>query len=144
MGEQHMELLSYQATPHHGHAVARFHEGPKPGADAVQPFGFERHPYHFYNHPAVSVYKLNKVLYESRFKPHLRQRLLKDTGAVSAEYGLPSNHAAALFETCLLAHNGTSQPALDADPVVKAGAHPVGALMAVHVLQAEQRRMQRA
>jgi len=144
IGEQHMELLSYQPTPHHGHAVARFHAGPKASPDAAQPFRFERHPYHFYNHPAVSVYKLNKVLYESRFKPHLRQRLLRDTGAVSVEYGLPSDHAAALFETCLLAHNGTSHPALDADPVVKAGAHPVGALMAVHVLQAEQRRMQRA
>jgi len=141
LGEQHMELLSYQPTPHHGHAVVRFHPGPKPAPDATQPFRFERHPYHFYNHPAVSVFKLNKLLYESRFKAHLRQRLLKDSAAVAVEYGLPPEHAAALSETCLLTHNGTGQPALDADPVVKAGAHPVGALMAVHVLQAEQRRM---
>jgi hypothetical protein len=38
----------------------------------------------------------------------------------------------------------TDRPALDADPLVALGAHPVGALMAVHVLQAEQRRLQKA
>ena len=48
-----------------------------------------------------------------------------------------------LKEVLRLAHNGTSQPGLDADPLVELGAHPVGALMAIHVLQAEQRRMQR-
>lgn len=144
IGEQHMELLSYQPTPHHGHAVVRFHPGRKANPEPPTQYKFERHPYHFYIHPDVSVYKLNKLLYESRQRPHLRQRLLTDVDSVAAEYGLSPEHTEALRQTCRLEHNGTSQPGLDAEPVVKAGAHPVGALMAVHVLQAEQRRMLRS
>jgi hypothetical protein len=43
-----------------------------------------------------------------------------------------------------LTHNNSDKPALDVDPLVALGAHPVGALMAIHVLQAEQRRLGRA
>ena len=98
----------------------------------------------FYKHPAISAYRLNKLLYDSRVKPNMRIRLLQDVAPVAAEYGLRPEETAALTEVCKLPHNGTSQPGLDADPLVQIGAHPVGALMAVHVLQAEQRRIQRA
>lgn len=144
VGEQHMELLSYQPTTHHGHAVARFHKGPKPGiVEPPKTYEFHNHPFEFYKHPAIAAYKLNKLLYDSRFKPVMRQRMLNDVGAVAAEYGLSPEHTKVLEQVCKLEHNNSDQPALDADPLVAVGAHPVGALMAIHVLQAEQRRMLR-
>ena len=139
-----MELLSYQPTTHHGHAVVRFLPGEKPGAASAKEFHFKNHPFAFYVHPAVKSYKLNKLLYDSRWKRDLRLRMLQDVGAVGAEYGLPANEIATLREVCKFPHNNTAKPALDADPLVELGAHPVGALMAVHVLQAEQRRQQRS
>jgi 2,3-dihydroxyphenylpropionate 1,2-dioxygenase len=142
IGEQHMELLSYQPTPHHGHAVVQFHKGPKPGiASPAELYEFHNGPFHFYNHPPVAAYKLNKLLYDSRFKPQLRLRILKDAAGVGAEYGLRQDEIRVLVRACKLEHNQTDKPALDADPLVEIGAHPVGALMAIHVLQAEQRRM---
>jgi len=143
IGEQHMETLSYQQTPHHGHAVVYFHPGKPADALPSKPYRFENHPYHFYDHPAISAYRLNKLLYESRFKPQLRLRLLTDPATVGAEYGLRPDQIESLRVACRLEHNGTDKPALDADPLVKLGAHPVGALMAIHVLQAEQRRLRR-
>jgi hypothetical protein len=144
IGKQHMELLSYQPTSHHGHAVARFHAGPKPGALPSQTFEFHNAPFAFYKHPAISAYRLNKLLYESRFKPHLRRRLLKDAAGVGAEYGLRTEEIAVLQNVCELSNNNSDRPARDADPLVGIGAHPVGALMAIHVLQAEQRKLMRS
>jgi AmmeMemoRadiSam system protein B len=144
VGKQHMELLSYQPTPHHGHAVAVFHPGDVREPAAARRFEFENHPFAFYVHPPIRSYKLNKLLYDSRWKRELRLRMLRDIDAVASEYGLPANETATLREVCKFTHNNTDRPALDADPLVALGAHPVGALMAVHVLQAEQRRLQRA
>jgi 2,3-dihydroxyphenylpropionate 1,2-dioxygenase len=145
IGEQHMELLSYQATSHHGHAVVHFHPGPKTGQVAPpQTYKFHNEPHHFYNHPPVSAYRLNKLLYDSRFKPHLRLRILTDAASVGADYGLAPHEIEVLSKVCKLEHNRTDRPALDADPLVELGAHPIGALMAIHVLQAEQRRVQRS
>jgi hypothetical protein len=92
---------------------------------------------------SIRSYPLNKLLYDSRWIRELRLRMLRDVEAVSWEYGLSPNEAATLREVCN-PHNNTDRPALDADPLVELGAHPVGALMAVHVLQAEQRRLQKA
>jgi hypothetical protein len=55
LGGQHMELLSYQPTSHHGHAVVQFHPGPKAGAiDLPAPYQFQNEPFHFYNQAATS------------------------------------------------------------------------------------------
>jgi hypothetical protein len=143
VGEQHMPLLSYQPTTHHGHAVALFHKGPKADARPPQPHAFASHPFEFYKHPPLKAYRLNKLLYDSRHRPQMRQRLLVDAGKVAEEYGLPAEQLAALLETLAFRHNGTPEPGKDADAVVNVGAHPVGALMAVHVLQAEHRRAQK-
>jgi hypothetical protein len=140
-GAQHMELLSYQATAHHGHAVARFHAGEKAGAEPPQPYEFQGHPFHFYNHPAISAYRLNKLLYESRYKPALRQRMFQNLDVVCAEYGLGLDELQAMRTLFEFRHLDGDRPALDADPVVAVGAHPVGALMAVHGLQQEKRAM---
>ena len=142
VGEQHMELLSYQPTSHHGHAVVYFHPGPKPGAIApAESYQFHNEPFHFYNHPAVSAYKLNKLLYDSRFKPKMRLRMLTDAASVGAEYGLLPNEIEALVKVCKLEYSHTDRTARDADPLVEIGAHPIGALMAIHVLQADQRHL---
>lgn len=144
IGEQHTELLSYQPTSHHGHAVARFHPGPAPDAQPKQaPYRFSDHPHEFYKHPSISAYRLNKLLYDSRHKPVMRQQLLRDPGPVIAQYGLTNDDANVVAEALKLTHNNSDKPALDVDPLVALGAHPVGALMAIHVLQAEQRRMLR-
>ena len=141
VGPQHMELLSYQATAHHGHAVVRFHPGERSDAEPPQPFEFRTHPYHFYNHPPVAAYRLNRLLYESRYKPALRERMFQDLDTVCAEFGLGMGEASAMRAVFEFKHLDGDRPALDADPVVGVGAHPVGALMAVHVLQQEKRAM---
>ena len=139
-GAQHLELLSYQPTSHHGHAVARFLPGLKANPEPPRSYEFHSHPYHFYNHPPLWAYKLNKLLYDSRFKPHLRERLLRDAAAVAAEYDLNQAQAHALEESLRFRHIDTEKPGQDADPLVEAGAHPIGALMAMHVLQHEKRK----
>ncbi len=139
VGPMHMELLSYQATAHHGHAVARFLPGEKPDAEPARPYHFQSHPYHFYNHPPIAAYRLNRVLYESRYKPALRQRMFRDLDTVCAEYGLEAGETSAMRAVFEFRHLDGDRPALDAEPLVEKGAHPIGALMAVHVLQQERR-----
>ncbi len=108
VGPQHMELLSYQATTHHGHAVAIFHPGEKLNADPPRPYTFHNHPYHFYNHPPLAAYKLNKLLYDLRFKPSLRMRAFHDVTPIAREYGLSKEHTAALQETFMFLHIDTA------------------------------------
>src|SRR5215471_6316764 len=141
IGEQHMELLSYQETSHHGHAVVRFRPGPKPNAESAQaPYQFHNHPYRFYVHPPVAVYKLNRLLYDSRYKPGLRARMFEDLEGVIQEYQLTRREADALRQVFTFQFLDTDRPARDADAAVEIGAHPVGTLMAVHVLQQQARK----
>jgi hypothetical protein len=142
-GAQNQELLSYQDTSHHGHAVARFQPCEKPNAEPSQPYQFQSHPYRFYDHPPLAAYRLNKLLYDSRHKPALRQRMFRDLDAVSMEYGLGTAEASAMRAVFEFRHLDGDRPALDAEPVVGVGAHPVGALMAVHGLQQEKRAMRK-
>ena len=141
VGEQHMELLSYQETSHHGHAVVRFHPGPKPNAEPPQaPYAFHNHPYRFYVHPPVAVYKLNSLLYDSRYKPSLRDRMFEDLEGVIKDYELTRKEADAIRRVFTFQFLDTDRPARDADAAVEIGAHPVGALMAVYVLQQQARK----
>ena len=141
IGDQHMELLSYQETSHHGHAVVRFHPGPKPNAEPPQaPYQFHNHPYRFYVHPPVAVYKLNSLLYDSRYKPGLRVRMFEDLEGVIKDYQLTGKEADALRRVFTFQFLDTDRPARDADAAVEIGAHPVGTLMAVHVLQQQARK----
>jgi 2,3-dihydroxyphenylpropionate 1,2-dioxygenase len=143
VGKQHMELLSYQATSHHGHAVARFIPGEKRDAEPSHPYQFQSHPFHYYDHPPIAAYRLNKLLYESRHKPALRQQMFRDLDAVCMEYGLGMEEASAMRAVFEFKNLDGDRPALDAEPAVKVGAHPVGALMAVHGLQQEKRAMRK-
>jgi hypothetical protein len=88
----------------------------------------------------VESYKLNKLLYESRSRTSLRYRLLENPSAVAREY-LSAEDTEAVITVCRMPYRESDRPAKDAEPLVERGAHPLGALMAVHVLQAEQRRL---
>jgi hypothetical protein len=139
------ELITYQPTWHHGHAVMRFlpnkRKGP-PTGEIPPAYNFTQGGFEFYKHPAPSSYALNKVLYELRLSSELRKRFFKDTQAVAREYGLNPKESAAL-ET-IKDENIDSLRSLKPHPLVDAGAHALGMLMCLVVVQAEQRRMRAA
>jgi aromatic ring-opening dioxygenase catalytic subunit (LigB family) len=143
MGAQRGELLTYQPTWHHGHAVMRFLPTPvKPApADALPPYPFADQVNEFYAHPAPSSYNLNKLLYDLRHDPDLRRRMIADPAVVAEERRL-SPREAAVIDTLLdedidLLRNEKTHP------IVEAGAHPLGLLMSLVVVQAEMRRMRK-
>jgi len=143
IGAQHGELLTYQPTWHHGHAVMRFLPAPAAAGptDPVPPYRFAGIPNEFYGHPAPSSYNLNKLLYDLRFDPALRRRMISDPATVAEERHL-SPREAAVIDTMLdedidLLRNEKTHP------IVEAGAHPLGLLMSLVVVQAEMRKMRR-
>jgi len=145
IGPQPAELLTYQPTWHHGHAVMRFipNRTGAPGTPEPSPvYKFENSGgYQFYKHPDPAVYRLNKVIFDLRHQAPLRRRLFEDTNSVAAEYGLTETEAAAL--ALLKDESVDILRSLKSHPLVDAGAHPLGMLMALVVVQAEQRRMRR-
>ena len=149
MGNQPGELITYQPTWHHGHAVMRFlpdkrsGKTSKEGAKAAATYTFKgSEGYEFYKHPSPTAYKLNKILYDLRFKQNLRVRLINDIPGVAAEYGLPLQEAKVLEtlqdEDIEKFRNGKVHP------LVEAGAHPLGMWMSVIVFHAELRRLRGA
>ena len=95
IGNQPGELITYQPTWHHGHAVMRFIPNKKGAPTTPEPapkFNFgSAGGYQFYKHPDPSVYPLNKLLYDLRFSQPLRRRLFENTPALASEYGLNAN-----------------------------------------------------
>jgi len=143
IGKQPGELITYQPTWHHGHAVMRFlpdfkKEPTTPEPAATWNFA-SRGGYEFYKHPDPLDYPLNKVLFDLRFSGELRRKLFADTPALAAEYGLNPKQAAAL-ET-VKDESIDAVRSLKPHPLVDAGAHPLGMWMSLIVVQAEQRRM---
>jgi len=137
------ELVTYQPTWHHGHAVMRFMPlkgiGPsKEGMGAPPDYKFEG-GYEFYKHPLPASYKLNKVLYDSRFKRDLRLRLIHDLPSVAKEYGMTPQDAKVL-ETL---QDDDIEKFRDGQihPLVEAGAHPLGMWMAVLRMHSELRKL---
>src|ERR1700691_1289895 len=146
IGNQPGELVTYQPTWHHGHAVMRFlplkGTGPsKEGAEAAAKYQFKG-GYEFYKHPSPAAYKLNKVLYDSRFKRELRLRLVHDLPSVAKEYGMTTEEAKVL-ETL---QDDDIEKFRDGQvhPLVTAGAHPRGMGMAVIEIHSELRKVRAA
>jgi aromatic ring-opening dioxygenase catalytic subunit (LigB family) len=143
IGNQPGELLSYQPTWHHGHAVMRFIPNlkgapstPEPGPD----YEFQNAGgYQFYKHPDPASYKLNKIIFDLRHDQKLRMRLFENAPTLAAEYGLSPVEAKAL-ET-LKDETIDVLRSLKSHPLVEVGAHPLGMLMCLVVVQAEQRRL---
>jgi 2,3-dihydroxyphenylpropionate 1,2-dioxygenase len=143
------ELLTYQPTWHHGHAVMRFLPysgkiGPsEEGKSAPATYEFKNSgSYEFYKHPAASAYKLNKLLYDLRHKQQLRYRFLTSSKEVTDEYGLPPAEAEAMEK--IKDENIDVLRSLKDHPLVDVGAHPLGMLMCLVVVQAEARRLRAA
>jgi hypothetical protein len=138
IGARPGELIDYIPTWHHGLAMMRFlPERPRataPTQVAQQFGGFEFHnqSFHFYKHPPAEGYGLNKLLFESRHSADLRSRILSNLDAVAAEYKLPPPQRKAAEEMVNVGKGGLVSDHVA--PLVEAGAHPLQALMALHVI----------
>jgi 2,3-dihydroxyphenylpropionate 1,2-dioxygenase len=146
IGKKPGELVTYQPTWHHGHAVMRFLPfkrigQSKEGASAPEKYEFKG-GYEFYKHPSPASYKLNKVLYDSRRSRELRLRLINDYQSVAKEYGFTPEEAKVL-ETL---QDDDIEKFRDGQvhPLVEAGAHPLGMWMAVIRIHAELRKLRAA
>jgi aromatic ring-opening dioxygenase catalytic subunit (LigB family) len=145
IGNEPGELLQYTPTWHHGHAMMRFLPSRKSAAAAPKQsaagYEFKSKGFEFYKHPPAAAYKLNKLLFEVRTDSHMRQRLLTDLDGVAAEWGLNAEEREA---TAAIASVGSTAKVSDnAAILVKAGAHPLQALMTLHAVHGEFRRLQR-
>ena len=146
IGDQPGELLQYTPTWHHGHAMMRFIPA-RPGASAGSPssgiaeYQFKNQGFEFYKHPPASAYKLNKLLFEVRHRADLRRRLLTDLDGVAAEWELSSEEKEGA--RAIAAVGGTAKISDNAAALVKAGAHPLQALMSLHALHGEFKKLQR-
>ena len=145
IGNQPGELLTYQPTWHHGHAVMRFIPNLAARPSTPEPAAKWKFDdaggYQFYKHPDPAVYRLNKVIFDLRHQKDLRRRLFQDTAAVGREYNLTDKETEALG--LLKDESIDVLRSLKSHPLVDAGAHPLGMLMALVIVQAEQRRMAR-
>jgi hypothetical protein len=113
-----------------------------PTGEIPPAYNFQKGGYEFYKHPPPSSYNLNKVLYELRHHQDLRLRFFQDSKSVAKQFQLNETEAAA-FET-LKDEGVDSLRSLKPHPLVDAGAHPLGTLMCLVVVQAEGRRLKAA
>jgi len=139
------ELITYQPTWHHGHAVMQFIPTRKttPTGDAPKPkWDFQNlGGYQFYKHPAPASYPLNKLIYDLRHKQRLRISLLENPKAVAKDYGLKPEE---MEKIDTLADESIDVfRSLKSHPLVELGAHPLGLLMCLVVVQAEGRRLKK-
>ncbi|HKX29866.1 MAG TPA: hypothetical protein VJ302_19400 [Blastocatellia bacterium] len=149
VGNQPGELLQYTATWHHGHAMMRFLPARERAAsvsptDSMALYGgleFNKNGFQFYKHPPAAAYHLNKLLFDVRHDADLRRRLLTDLDGVAAEYGL---EAAGKEAARAIAEVGQTPKISDnAGRIVEAGAHPLHALMSLHAVHGEMKRLRR-
>src|SRR5215469_13732919 len=148
IGNQPGELLQYTATWHHGHAMMRFlpsgkktRTTPESAADLALYGGleFKNQGFQFYKHPPASAYNLNKLLFDVRHNSELRRRLLTDLDGVAAQYSLGpkgKEGARALAEV-----GETPRLSDNASRIVNAGAHPLQALMTLHAVHGEMKKL---
>ncbi len=148
IGNRSGELVQYTPTWHHGHAMMRFLPAREKAAAAtateLPPYGglqFKEGGYQFYVHPPAEAYNLNKLLFDVRQDAELRRRLLTDFDSVTAEYELTGD---GIDAARAIAEVGTTVKVSDnAERIVNAGAHPLHALMSLHAVHGEMKRLQR-
>ena len=108
---------------------------------AIPDYPFSGQVNEFYKHPAASSYNLNKLLYDLRHDSALRRRMIENPGAVAQERNLSAREAMVI--DTLLDENIDLLRNEKTHPLVEAGAHPLGTLMSIVVVQAEMRRMRK-
>ena len=131
VGNQRGEVLSYQPTWHHGLGVINFPlamplegpplPGPLPKQTKTSSVG-----YRYYKFPEPESYNLNRMLYALRMRSEDRQRFVQDMDGMLAEYRLRPEEVAAV-------------KTLEPLKVAAAGAHPILAWTAVHLVAADMR-----
>jgi 2,3-dihydroxyphenylpropionate 1,2-dioxygenase len=144
IGDQPGELVRYTPTWHHGHAMMRFLPARKKTVSAAKEmakyggFAFKDQGFEFYKHPPASAYNLNRLLFEVRHDKELRRRIMTDLDSVAGEYSLT---AAEKEGARALISVGKAEVVSDfCEPLVKAGAHPLQALMSLHVIYGDHRK----
>jgi aromatic ring-opening dioxygenase catalytic subunit (LigB family) len=134
IGNQRGQVLSYQPTWHHGLGVINFPlaapvEGPPPVQPSPKLIESSAAGYRYYKFPEPESYNLNRLLYTLRMKAAERQRFAENMDVMLTEYQLRPEEIAAV-------------KTLEPLKVAKAGAHPILAWTAVHLLAAEMRGRQ--
>jgi aromatic ring-opening dioxygenase catalytic subunit (LigB family) len=141
IGPQSGELIDYIPTWHHGLAMMRFlprrptRSAPAAAAAAMKDYGgfkFKNRGFQFYTHPPAEAYGLNRLLFEVRHSPDLRARVIKNLDAVATEYELNPQQRRAAEELITVGKGGLVSEHVG--PLVEAGAHPLQALMSLHVI----------
>jgi AmmeMemoRadiSam system protein B len=131
MGDQRGEVFSYQPTWHHGLGVINFPlptplEGPPVVRSLPKPYKTSSSGYRYYKFPEPEAYNLNRLLYALRMSADERRRFAKDMDSMFADYQLRPEEIAAVRS-------------LEPLTVAKAGAHPILAWTAVHLVAADMR-----
>jgi 2,3-dihydroxyphenylpropionate 1,2-dioxygenase len=137
-GAREGELIDYIPTWHHGLCMMRFlphRERVKAPTRVAEQFGgfrFKDEGFQFYRHPPAEAYGLNKLLFESRHSAELRRRIITEFEAVADEYGLQGKQREAARELVEVGKGGLVSDHVG--PLADAGAHPLQALMSLHVI----------
>ena len=136
IGAHKGELVDYIPTWHHGLCMMRFmperaHKNANLDVKAGD-WQFKNQGFLFYKHPPSEGYGLNKLLFESRHSQDLRRRIIDDLDSVATEYNLHGKQRTAAQEMVNVGKGGLVSEHVG--PLVEAGAHPLQALMALHVI----------
>ena len=141
IGPQEGELIDYIPTWHHGLGLMRFlprralqatKTGPAKALTEYGGFKFRNQGFQFYRHPPAEAYGLNRLLFEVRHSADLRERIIKNLDAVAKEYDLNAQQRQAAEELINVGKGGLVSEHVG--PLVDAGAHPLQALMSLHVI----------
>jgi 2,3-dihydroxyphenylpropionate 1,2-dioxygenase len=138
IGPQPGVLVDYIPTWHHGLAMMRFLPAaakPAATAKAMAQYGgftFKNQGFQFYKHPPAEAYGLNRLLFEVRHSGDLRNRIIENLDAVAKEYDLTPQQRRAAEELISVGKGGLVSEHVG--PLVDAGAHPLQALMSLHVI----------
>jgi 2,3-dihydroxyphenylpropionate 1,2-dioxygenase len=138
IGREAGELIEYIPTWHHGLAMMRFlprrakQSASKHAMEEYGGFKFKNQGFQFYKHPPAEAYGLNRLLFEVRHNAELRGRVITNLDAVSREYALNPQQRKAAEELISVGRGGLVSEHVG--PLVEAGAHPLQALMSLHVI----------
>jgi 2,3-dihydroxyphenylpropionate 1,2-dioxygenase len=138
IGPQPGTLVDYIPTWHHGLAMMRFlpatatHAAATRAMEQYGGFKFKNQGFQFYKHPPAEAYGLNRLLFEVRHSGELRDRVIANLDAVAKEYDLNAQQRRAAEELILVGKGGLVSEHVG--PLVEAGAHPLQALMSLHVI----------
>ena len=138
IGPQPGTLIDYIPTWHHGLAMMRFlpatatHAAAARAMEQYGGFKFKNQGFQFYKHPPAEAYGLNRLLFEVRHSGELRDRVIANLDSVAKEYDLNAQQRRAAEELISVGKGGLVSEHVG--PLVEAGAHPLQALMSLHVI----------